>query len=607
MDVAVPRADQLPLRRDSRAVGLTLAAVAAVALTATAAVLGATAGADEAAAAATLRGAMVAAPLAAGLYAWRMAPFRRFARLLVAVGLVAFGTTLAESSDSVLYSVGRAMGWGLEVLLVVLLLAFPRGRLETGADRRLARAMAAVAAVCYLPTLLLSDTFQVPSPYTSCRSDCPANAFAVADVPAAGALLAVGSLLVFLVMLGVLVALQGRLTTSGPLGRQVLLPVLLIGMARTALVGCAIVGRELDQNGPLIRESGASLIAALTPLIAIAFLAGLIRGRLFSERALRRLAAGVTAVPAPPALQRAFAEALDDPTVEIAFPYDPARDEWVDGRGRRVATPGTRPDRCVHLVHDRDGAAIAALVCEATLVDRPELLEAAAGLAGVALANLRLEAQMEAAARQLRESRARIAATADRERRRIERDLHDGAQQRLVALRIELGLVEDLVRDDPERGALRIHELEEAVDDTLEDLRSLAHGVCPPLLADRGLAEALHAAAARSPVPVTFAPDGVGRYAPELESAVYFVVLEALQNVAKHADGAGRVIVRLRDDGAQLRFSVRDDGPGADPDAFEHGAGVTNMRDRMAAAGGTLTVASRRGIGTEIRGRVAAR
>jgi signal transduction histidine kinase len=164
-----------------------------------------------------------------------------------------------------------------------------------------------------------------------------------------------------------------------------------------------------------------------------------------------------------------------------------------------------------------------------------------------------------------------------------------------------------MIRDDPERSAARIHELELAVDDALEDLRSLAHGVCPPLLADRGLAEALRAAAAQSPVPVAFAPGDVGRYAPELESAVYFCLLEALQNVAKHAPGARHAVMRLRDDGDELRFGVRDDGPGADAAALEGGAGLTNMRDRIAAAGGAITIASRPGIGTEVRGHVPVR
>jgi signal transduction histidine kinase len=224
-------------------------------------------------------------------------------------------------------------------------------------------------------------------------------------------------------------------------------------------------------------------------------------------------------------------------------------------------------------------------------------------IAGVVLRNQRLAVEASTATRAVRRSRGRIAATAERERRRIERDLHDGAQQRLVALRIELELAEELVRRDPEQGADRLHELEQEVDRALEELRELAHGVYPPLLADQGLVEALLAAARRSPVRVEIEAHGVERYPPEIESAVYFCVLEALQNVVKHAD-AHRAVVRL-DGGvdSELALSVRDDGVPRDR-AIVPGAGITNMRDRLAAVGGELEVSSTTGVGTTVRGRV---
>ncbi len=212
-------------------------------------------------------------------------------------------------------------------------------------------------------------------------------------------------------------------------------------------------------------------------------------------------------------------------------------------------------------------------------------------------------ADAEAAMRELHASRARIAAGAERERRRIERDLHDGAQQRLVALRIELELTGELVRRDPERGASRLHELEHEVDEALEELRALAHGVYPPLLADRGLAEALRAVTDRFAVHAQLVARAVGRYSPEVESAVYFCVLEALQNVLKHARGARLVEVRL--DGAApglLRLCVRDDGAGADGGVLRPGVGVTNMRDRLATLGGELQLSSTPGVGTLVSG-----
>jgi signal transduction histidine kinase len=217
--------------------------------------------------------------------------------------------------------------------------------------------------------------------------------------------------------------------------------------------------------------------------------------------------------------------------------------------------------------------------------------------------NERLAAEALQATREVQQSRARIAASVEWERRRIERDLHDGAQQRLVALRIELELAEDLVRQDPERGADRLKQLERDVDEALEELRSLAHGVCPPLLADRGLAEALQAVARRSPVTVGFAARQVGRYVPEVEGAVYFCVVEALQNVLKHAD-ARDVTVSLDGRRSALRFSVGDDGANAPGNHMAQGEGITNMRDRLAAVGGSLNVESVAGVGTTVRGEV---
>ena len=261
--------------------------------------------------------------------------------------------------------------------------------------------------------------------------------------------------------------------------------------------------------------------------------------------------------------------------------------------------------RCLRLVRDGHHRIVGALSGDRVLADRPELLDVATGLIAVALEQRRLEEEAEAAAREAQDSRARLAESADAERRRIERDLHDGAQQRLVAMRIELGLIEDLLHDDPDSAAARIRELEASADEALEELRALAHGVRPPLLNDRGLPDALRAALARSALPAALTAEGVGRYPPAVESAVYFSMLEALQNVAKHARGARHVTVRLHDDTCgELRFEVRDDGRGADQEALERGEGITNMRDRVAAVDGSLRVMSLSGLGTVVAGRV---
>jgi signal transduction histidine kinase len=218
-------------------------------------------------------------------------------------------------------------------------------------------------------------------------------------------------------------------------------------------------------------------------------------------------------------------------------------------------------------------------------------------LAATAISNA--EARTEVAA-----SRARIAAAADEERRRVVRDLHDGAQQRLVALRVQLELVEELLKADHVAGVAKLHSLGPEVDEALDEIRHLARGVYPPLLSESGLMEALTSAVRKLPIAGLIEPDGaVGRYPSEIESAVYFCCLEAMQNASKHAEGAHQVVVSLQV-GVDLRFEVRDDGAGFPDDGRADGRGLTNMRDRVAAVGGEVSVTSELGEGTLVAGSV---
>jgi signal transduction histidine kinase len=609
MNTTVTGAARLPVRSTARPAVVATAGAGALALTVVAGAMGASAPGDDSVAVASLRGAMVGAPLAAAFVAWPVPAFRRFAYLLAVLGVCCFFTTLAESRDADLYSVGRAAGWAVELLVVALLLAFPDGRLRDRRDQVLAATMAATVALFYLPTLLLSDRFQVPSPYTSCVHDCPANAFFVLGEQPGFVMpvfLGTGSVLVLIVMAAVLVRLRGRIDEASTVQRRVLVPVLVAGIARTALVGGAIVARQADLAPDAVRIC-AWLIAIATPAVAIAFLVGVVRARLAAESALRTLTAAVHAAHDLPTLQRATAGAFGDPTLALTFPRHDALHLWLDVRGEPAPPPDPVPGRCTRLVRDDHDEIVGAMDADGALADRPELLDAAAGVLAMALERRRSEAEAARAAHEAHDTRVRQAAIADRERRRIERDLHDGAQQRLVALRIELGLVEDMLEDDPAGAAARIRELEASAEEALDELRSVAHGVCPPLLADRGLREALRAAVDRSPVPVAFDADPVGRYAPEVESAVYFCLLEALQNVAKHAPGARHAVLRLdTSEPGHLRFSLRDDGPGTSETELAGGHGIANMRDRITAVDGVLHVTSRPGVGTAVRGYVTA-
>jgi signal transduction histidine kinase len=230
---------------------------------------------------------------------------------------------------------------------------------------------------------------------------------------------------------------------------------------------------------------------------------------------------------------------------------------------------------------------------------------------GLVLRNVRLDSDLQASlaelrrqAEELRASRARVVAAADEERRRIERDLHDGAQQHLVGLAANLGAVQRLIEDDPEDAKAVLDGLQRTVRESMESLRILAHGVYPPLLEDRGLAEALTHAARSAAVPANVDATGLSRYDPGIETAVYFCCLESLQNAAKHAGDGARARVRVWENDRELLFEIGDDGAGLDPMVGERGTGLTNMRDRLGAVGGELRIESTLGRGTRVIGAI---
>jgi len=227
---------------------------------------------------------------------------------------------------------------------------------------------------------------------------------------------------------------------------------------------------------------------------------------------------------------------------------------------------------------------------------------------GAALNKARLDSSLQKSLERLRQqaaelqaSRGRLVAAADAERRRIERNLHDGAQQHLVALSVKVRLLEQFAERDPERARVLRNQLQDDVRATIEELRSLAHGIYPPLLSSAGLGVAMTAACGRAAVPARLEAEGVGRHAPEIEAAVYFCCLEALQNAAKYAGDGASARVRIWEDAGGLLFEVLDDGPGFESNRQSEGAGLTNMRDRLGAVGGMLRVESGSG-GTRIHG-----
>ena len=555
---------------------------------------------------AAARALMVGAPLGVGAYALRRPPFARFGVLLVAAGFAWFLTTLAGSDDPLVYSIGRVAGWLGEPLLVALMLTFPTGRLETRVDRLLVGILAVLVATLFLPTALLVDQYPVPVPWTSCDDACPHNALMVASTEPAvieDLIRPLRELLTIVVLTAVTVRLALRLHAATRLRRRVLAPVLAVACLHYGVYAVALVLRRAGADSEAL-EVAAWGIALTFPLTAFAFLVGLARWWVFIAVSTRRLAGQLRAHPTPHDLRGALATAFDDPGLQVLYWIENGRGRWADEAGRRAEPPAPGSGRCLTEVRDGDRL-VAGIVHDEALRDDRAFIDSATSYALIALDNQRLTAQTTALLDEVRRSRARIQAAADEERRRIERDLHDGAQQRLVALRIKLELAAERAGEDDGDGdgAASLRALGADVDEALEEVRSLARGIYPAPLADRGLVEGLRAAAMSCALPATVLAAGVGRYPRAIESAAYFCCLEALQNAAKHATGATAAVVDLSDDG-DLRFEVRDDGAGFDPAVVDGGVGFTSMRDRLEAVGGEVAIESRPGHGTRVTARI---
>jgi signal transduction histidine kinase len=251
---------------------------------------------------------------------------------------------------------------------------------------------------------------------------------------------------------------------------------------------------------------------------------------------------------------------------------------------------------------EQHGRPAAAIVHDAQLDDDPELLDTAGAVLLLAAENAELDEAWNAALGELRESRVRLIRAGDDERRKLERNLHDGVQQRLVAIAIELGLAADLVAGEPIRG--RLTHIGDSVEEALDELREVAHGLYPPVLSDWGLVAALERLPPRAGASLVVHARGVDRHAPELESAVYYCCLEAIQNATKHGGAGVHVTVTLREDADELRFEVSDDGAGFDPASSHGGTGLQHMRDRVGALDGQVSISTQRGRGTVVSGAV---
>jgi signal transduction histidine kinase len=547
---------------------------------------------------------VVVASAVVGAYWLVRRPGNRTGLLLIVAAVFALGLALQGASSPLLHSIGVLFDAPFFVLGFWLVFAFPEGRLTTLAEKVLIAGAVGLLLISFVPWFLFSPVVSGGAPLAGCNAACPRNALMIADRPSiANAFgtteryIAVGYAIVVLAAL-----VQRQVTASRP-RKRALLPVYVPAVMLTVPFGIF----QAAGAGLVTLDAQAAwrigwLVTAARIIAPFGFLLAIVQSALFAATALKTIVGRLGIEPNAAELRTTIGEALDDPSLELAFTVDGAG-ALVDSRGAPITADALASHRSVSPV-TRNSRVVSYIAHDPTLETDPELVQAAGHAMLLALDNGRLERELRATIAELQASRARIVAVGDAERRKIERDLHDGAQQRLVALLARLGGAQDSARKDPELMQ-ELSDLGDEVVEIIDELRRLAHGIYPPELRDFGLPDGLASITQRSLQPVTLATHGIGRYRPEVEAAVYFCCLEALQNFAKHAGPGATAAIHVRQRDGTLSFEIVDDGVGYAPDdPSTRGEGLTSMTDRIAAVGGTLDVHSTRGAGTQVRGRI---
>ena len=519
----------------------------------------------------------------AGVVAWWRRPESRFGLLMIAAGAVWFLTSLSSSNLALPFTVGVAFDLLPPVLFLHVFLAFPSGRLQSRFER-------ALLAVGYV------TAFAVQLVGMALGGFGPDNLLAVvSEADAAHSLLRVQLVILSaLALAGIVVVAVRRRRAGPPLRRSLALVVdsFALGLVMIAfLFLSAVFGMVSGQIEFETLRRATFFVVGLAPL---AFLVGLLHARL-ARSAVGELVVGLRADPAPTELRDALARALRDPSLTLAY-WSSDYESYTDLDGRPVTVPAT-DGRATTLI-DRDGSHVAALLHDRALEDEPELLSAVGAAAGIALENARLQAELAARLEEVKGSRIRVIEAGEGERKRLERDLHDGAQQRLIALSLELKRLEKELGDPAKR---RLDEAQHEITRSLEELRAVARGLHPAVLTGHGLRVALEHVAARAPVPVRLSVEIDGRLPEQVEIAAYYVVTESLTNIAKHAQ-ATSAIVDIARHGDDVIVEIVDDGiGGADS---ERGSGLRGLADRVEALGGSLRVWTPHGGGTRVQAEI---
>jgi signal transduction histidine kinase len=525
----------------------------------------------------------------AGLVAWGRRPHNRIGPLLSAAGLAWIGWGLRAADIPVLAAAGL-MCEGLPFAIVVhLLLAFPSGRLEGPAERVVVAAGYLLLPLVHAPAELLGAS----------RGDDIRVLDVVDDPGLAEAASAIQTIADVVLLAAAGVVVGRRLLASDRGSRRLTAPLYLAGLVALAVVLLldALDGAGFTASGAWPVDLVDAVGVAVVLLLPLAFLLATLMGGFARAGELGELVRRLGDAPIGHApLAAALADALGDPSAELAY-WLPTERRYVDEGGIPLERGAGRGMQ--EVTHDR--RRVGAIVYDDGLLRDPEPVRSVAAVVGLALDHERLTAELRASARDLRLSRARLAEVADAERRRIARDLHDGAQQRLVLLAIESDRLRRCA-DQPDVVRRAALDLRQGLDDAVTDIRRMVQGIVPPLLAERGLRTAVEELAAQAPIPVTLDSDPSELEAPaHVESAGYFVISEGLVNVVKHAGATSATVSLLRGNGA-LRIEVADDGVGgADPSG---GTGLRGLADRVSALNGRLDIVSPPKRGTRVRAEI---
>jgi signal transduction histidine kinase len=519
--------------------------------------------------------------IVAGLIAWRRRPESRLGALMVTAGFATFINFLIWSDNDLLFTLGVAGQFLPPVLFLHVFLSFPSGRLESRPDRVVVAA-AYVAAGLTVLALALGE-------------EAPRNVLAVVDASRlAEAIQGLQLLMVSVLSLtGVALLIRRRLRSGRPMRASLGLLVdsfslILVMIALLLLAG--LLGWTTVQ-GPIRLATFAAV--GVAPIV---FLIGLLQAQL-GRGSVAKLMVDLGVNPGPVELQDAVARALRDPSVRLAY-WLPEFGSYADVDGREISLELEQGRSATPIM--RDGLPVATLLHNSALSAEPLLLSSVVAAAGMAIHNARLQVELRARLEELRGSRARILHAEQRERRRLERDLHDGAQHRLVGVSLELGELRDRVSEDPELAA-RVDEARQEVAASLAELRDLAHGIHPATVSDHGLGVALESLTTRATVPVHLHAELHDRLPEPVELAAFYLVSEALANITKHARASSGTVELTREE-ERLVVEVMDDGVGGA--TTERGTGLRGLADRIEALGGRLQVWSPPGKGTRLRAEI---